>query len=224
MLLTISTTHRPATDLGHLLHHDIDGIGTATLPFGRAVVCYSQADDARCTAAVMLDGARSGPSQLGVALTRVFGRALQGRSEARPELAGRPLPFEVALPVVPSRGGPALVRRLFEPLGYRVAVDPVPFDAPTPDEHAPGELAVRLAADVRTADLLAHLCLLLPVLDETHAAGADEGTGDATDEAALDWLLVEGDDWLGGHPALACIARRYAGHRWSRRPPCSRLA
>jgi RNA repair, ligase-Pnkp-associating, region of Hen1 len=216
MLLTISTTHRPATDLGQLLHHHIDGIGMAALPFGHAMVCYSQADEARCTAAVMLDAPHPSPSQLGVALAEVFGRALHGRSDTRPELARRILPFEVALPVLPSRGGAALVRRLFEPLGYRVTVDPVPFDAPVPDEHAPGELAVHLAADVRAADLLSHLCVLLPVLDETHM-----GVGD---EAPLDWLLVEGDDWLGPHPALACIARRYAGHHWPRRRQCSRTA
>jgi hypothetical protein len=216
MLLTISTTHRPATDLGHLLHHHVDGIGMTPLPFGHAMVCYSQADEARCTAAVMLDAPDPGPSQLGLALAEVFGRALHGRSDTRPDLAGRVLPFEVALPVLPSRGGSALVRRLFEPLGYRVMIDPVPFDAPVVDEHAPTELAVQLAADLRAADLLSHLCVLLPVLDETHM-----GVGD---EAPLDWLLAEGDDWLGPHPALACIARRYAGHHWPRRRQCSRTA
>jgi hypothetical protein len=220
MLLTISTTHRPATDLGHLLHHDIDGIGTAALPFGCALVCFSQADETRCTAAVMLDAAAAGPSQLGLALAEIFGRALHGRNDVRPDLAGRPLPFEVALPVLPSRGGPALVRRLFEPLGYRVTIDPVPFDAPLPDDHAPGEVAVQLAGDVPTADLLSHLCVLLPVLDETRPAAFPE----VGDEAAIDWLLVEGDEWLGPHPAFACIARRYAGHRWPRRRQCSRTA
>jgi hypothetical protein len=216
MLLTISTTHRPATDLGHLLHHHVDGIGMAALPFGHAMVCYSQADEARCTAAVMLDADQPGPSQLSVALAEVFGRALHGRSDTRPELARRALPFEVALPVLPSRGGAALVRRLFEPLGYQVTIDPVPFDAAPADEHAPCEVAVHLAGEVRTADLLSHLCVLLPVLDATQM-----GVGD---EAPLDWLLVEGDDWLGPHPALACIARRYAGHHWPRRRQCSRTA
>jgi hypothetical protein len=208
MLLTISTTHRPATDLGHLLHHHIDGIGMAALPFGHAMVCYSQADEARCTAAVMLEADPPGPSQLGVALAEVFGRALHGRTETRPELARRALPFEVAMPVLSSRGGAALVRRLFEPLGYRVTIDPVPFDVPPADEHAPGELAVQLAGEVRAADLLAHLCVLLPVLDETHMG--------AGDEAPLDRLLADGDDWLGPHPALACIARRYASVQMSR--------
>jgi len=220
MLLTISTTHRPATDLGDLLHHDVDGIGMAALPFGHAMVCYSQADDARCTAAMMLDAVPAGPSQMGVALAQVFGRALHGHGGVRSELADRPLPFEVALPVLPSRGGPALVRRLFEPLGYEVTVDPVPFDAPLPADNAPGEVAVRLAGQVRTADLLSHLCVLLPVLDETQP----EALPGAGDESVLDWLLVEGDDWIEPHPALACIARRYAGHHWPRRRQCSRTA
>jgi hypothetical protein len=220
MLLTISTTHRPATDLGQLLHHDLDGIGMAVLPFGHATVCFSQADDARCTAAVMLAAAPGGPSQLGLALAEVFGRALYRQGDIRPGLADRPLPFEVALPVLPSRGGPALVRRLFEPLGYRVAVAPVPFDAPLPDADAPAEVAVELAGRVRTTDLLSHLCVLLPVLDASHA----EVPPGAGDESVLDRLLVEGDEWIEPHPALPCIARRYAGHHWPRRRQCSRTA
>ena len=40
MLLTISTTHRPATDLGYLLHKNPGRYQSFTLPFGRADVFY----------------------------------------------------------------------------------------------------------------------------------------------------------------------------------------
>jgi hypothetical protein len=36
MLLTISTTHRPATDLGHLLHKNPQRLQSFPLPFGQA--------------------------------------------------------------------------------------------------------------------------------------------------------------------------------------------
>lgn len=59
-------------------------------------------------------------SFLSVALNKCFGTALGGRSKERPELAAAAIPLEARLPVVPCRGGEALLRRLFEPLGYVV--------------------------------------------------------------------------------------------------------
>ncbi len=47
MLLTIATTHRPATDLGYLLMKHPDNVHAVELPFGRATVLYPQADDTR---------------------------------------------------------------------------------------------------------------------------------------------------------------------------------
>src|SRR5262245_58755261 len=55
MLLTISTTHRPATDLGYLLHKNPERVQTFELSFGRAHVLYPRADEERCTAALVLD-------------------------------------------------------------------------------------------------------------------------------------------------------------------------
>lgn len=45
---------------------------------------------------------------------------MSGRSKDRPELAETPMPLMAHLPVIAARGGEDLVRRLFEPLGYRV--------------------------------------------------------------------------------------------------------
>ena len=206
MLLTISTTHRPATVLGRLLHHHFDDIDMTQLPFGHAMVCFSQADEGRCTAAVMVHAHHEGSSQLGVALAEVFGPAIHGYGETEPALAGQALPFEVEAPVLPTMGGSALIRRLFEPLGYDVATGPVPHDAPAAAD-APGELAVTLSAELRVAELLSHLSVLLPVLDDSSHMGI-------SDEAVLDALLVEGQAWITTHPASAYIIRRYASHPW----------
>ena len=55
MLLTIRTTHRPATDLGFLLHKHPDHVHTREFPFGNATVFYPEAGEESCTAAIVLD-------------------------------------------------------------------------------------------------------------------------------------------------------------------------
>src|SRR3954467_12113420 len=128
MLLTISTTHRPATDLGYLLHKNPARFQSQDLSFGKAHVFYPEAGDDRCTACLLLDedpvgivrgkGAGEGllsqyvndrpyvaSSFLSVALSQVYGSALQGRCKDRPELAAAPIPLSAWLDVVPVRGG-----------------------------------------------------------------------------------------------------------------------
>ena len=55
MLLTITTTHQPATDLGYLLHKHPERCQTFDLAFGQAHVFYPEAQADRCTAALLLD-------------------------------------------------------------------------------------------------------------------------------------------------------------------------
>jgi hypothetical protein len=55
VLLTVTTTHRPATDLGFLLHKHPDRVQTFEVPFGQAHVFYPEAAADRCTAALFLD-------------------------------------------------------------------------------------------------------------------------------------------------------------------------
>ena len=110
MLLTITTTHRPATDLGYLLHKHPDRFQSFDLSFGKAHVYYPEVGDERCTACLLLDVDAVGmvrgknPDQgfllaqyvndrpyvassfLSVAIAQVFGSALQGRCKDRPEL------------------------------------------------------------------------------------------------------------------------------------------
>src|SRR5215210_7955952 len=153
MLLTITTTHQPATDLGFLLHKNPARVQSFDLSFGRAHVFYPEASDERCTAALLLDvdpvglvRGRRGPageggmldqyvndrpyvasSFLSVAIAQVLRSAMAGTSKERAELAATPIPLEARLAVVPCRGGEVFLRRLFEPLGYAVEAVPEPL-------------------------------------------------------------------------------------------------
>lgn len=55
MLLTITTTYQPATDLGYLLHKHPSRAQSFSLSFGQAHVFYPEASVERCTAALLLD-------------------------------------------------------------------------------------------------------------------------------------------------------------------------
>lgn len=69
MLLTLTTTHRPASDLGYLLHKNPARQHVVELAFGPARVFYPEANEERCTAALLLgpdDPATGPPTQMGV--------------------------------------------------------------------------------------------------------------------------------------------------------------
>jgi hypothetical protein len=55
MLLTITTTHRPASDLGYLLHKHPDRCQSFDLSFGKAHVFYPEVAAERCSACLLLD-------------------------------------------------------------------------------------------------------------------------------------------------------------------------
>jgi 3' terminal RNA ribose 2'-O-methyltransferase Hen1 len=230
MILTLSTTHQPATDLGYLLHKNPDRRHSSDLPFGTAHVLYPEATEDRCSMSFLVDidpvglvrnsrGPRGNEfslsqyvndrpfatsSFMSVALAKVFSTAMGGRSKERPELAEQEIPLEVSLPVVPSRGGEAVLRRLFEPLGYDVQATALPLDSSFPTWGDSRYLSVRLQGDKKVKDLLEHLYVLLPVLDDDkhYWVGNDE----------VEKLLRRGGAWLGTHPERELIANRYLRH------------
>jgi 3' terminal RNA ribose 2'-O-methyltransferase Hen1 len=231
MLLTITTTCEPATDLGFLLHKHPDRVQTFPLTFGRAHVFYPEASVSRCTVALLVDvdpvglvRGRRGPagdgfaleqyvndrpyaasSFLAVAIGEVFGTALSGRSARHETLAAASLPLEARIPTVPSRGGPVLVSRLFEPLGYGVEVSDGLLDATFPDWGPSPYFSVTLRGEVRLQELLQHLTVLIPVLD------ADKHYWVGEDE--VEKLLRRGEGWLATHPERELIADRYLKRR-----------
>ena len=144
MLLTISTTHQPASDLGYLLHKHPERCQSFNLSFGKAHVFYPEVSEERTSAALLLDvdpvGMVRGKSRdqsfllgqyvndrpyvassfLSVAISQVFGSAMSGRCKDREELVKVPIPLTARIDVLPVRGGEGLVQRIFEPLGYTV--------------------------------------------------------------------------------------------------------
>ena len=233
MLLTITTTHRPATELGFLLHKNPARSQSFDLSFGRAHVLYPEAADDRCTAALVLDvdpvglvRGRRGPegeggllmqyvndrpyvasSFLSVAIAELFGTAMSGRSKERQILAESPIPLEARLSVVPCRGGEEMLRRLFEPLGYAVDAVATQLDERNPSWGSSRYYRVTLVGEKRLTELLAHIYVLIPVLDdEKHYFVGD-------DEVAK--LLRHGEGWLATHPERDLIAHRYLKHRRS---------
>jgi 3' terminal RNA ribose 2'-O-methyltransferase Hen1 len=225
VLLTLSTTHRPATDLGFLLHKHPDRVQTFSTGFGEAHVFYPEATAERCTAALLLaidpvglvrrgrgvssfalaeyvnDRPYVASSFLSVALVSVFKSAMAGVCKGHEELAQSEIPLEAALPVVPAQGGEMMVRRLFEPLGYAVEATGIPLDEKFPDWGESRYVQLKLSARSRLADLLNHLYVLLPVLDDDKHYWVDE--------AEIAKLMRRGEGWLAGHPDRDLIVRRY---------------
>jgi 3' terminal RNA ribose 2'-O-methyltransferase Hen1 len=231
MLLTITSTRSPATDLGYLLHKHPDRLQSFSLPFGQAHVFYPEASEERCTAALLLDvdpvglirrGVRFprldqyvndrpyvASSFLSVAIARVFGSALGGACSARPELPEQPLPLRARLAALPCAGGEGVLRGLFEPLGYVVHAVEHPLDEQFPEWGESRYFTVELEAELRLRELLAHLYVLVPVLDaEKHYW---------VGEAEVEKLLRRGEGWLAGHPERDLIVNRYLKHQRSLR-------
>ena len=234
MLLTITLTEPPATDLGFLLHKHPDRMQSFDVSAGQAHVFYPEAGEQRCTAALLLEidpialvrghrrSGTAGPeafslaeyvndrpyaasSMLAVALGKVFRTAMTGRCDARPELAARPLPLEISIPALSCRGGTDLAVRLLRPLGWDVQATRIPLDPELPEWGGSHYFTVRLAGQARLADALSHLYVLLPVLDDSKHYWVDD--------AEIDKLLRAGGDWLAAHPERELITHRYLAHQ-----------
>ena len=193
--------------------------------FGEAHVFYPEASEERCTAALLLaidpvglvrrgrgvssfalaeyvnDRPYVASSFLSVALVTVFKSAMAGVCKGHEELVESKIPLVAALPVVPARGGEPMVRRLFEPLGYEIEATAVALDERYPDWGDSRYVRLKLSRECRLADLLNHLYVLLPVLDDDKHYWVDE--------AEIEKLMRRGEGWLAAHPDRDLIVRRY---------------
>ncbi|MFJ2554155.1 MULTISPECIES: 3' terminal RNA ribose 2'-O-methyltransferase Hen1 [unclassified Streptomyces] len=233
---TTGTPERPATDLGFLLHKHPDRAQTFSTSHGTAHVLYPEASAERCTAALLLEidpvalvrrgkgkGRGGAPdaalaqyvndrpyaasSLLAVALATVFKSALRGVCAALPERAASPLPLRIEIPAVPASGGAELVGALFGPLGWTsVEARPVALDERFPQWGESRYVQLVLEGELRLADALRQLYVLLPVLDGAKHYWV------APDE--VDKLLRAGEGWLAGHPERKLITSRYLARRW----------
>jgi 3' terminal RNA ribose 2'-O-methyltransferase Hen1 len=237
MLLTLTTSHRPATDLGFLLHKNPWRPQRIELSFGAGYIFYPEATEDRCTMALLLDvdpvgmvrgkpgGKATGlrdqyvndrpyvaSSYLSVALAQAFHSAMQGKCKDKPEIASIPIPLAARISVLPCRGGEDLLKRLWEPLGYVVAATRHPLDEKFPEWGDGPYFTVELQRTGTVSEFLTHLYVLIPVLDNEKHYYVGE------DEVAK--LLEHGQGWLPSHPEREAIAHRYL----KRRPSLARLA
>ncbi|MFK7905281.1 MAG: 3' terminal RNA ribose 2'-O-methyltransferase Hen1 [Chitinophagales bacterium] len=228
MLLQISTTHHPATDLGYLLHKHPDKLQSFKLSHGQAHVFYPEASPDKTTACLLLDidpidlvrGVRHlggkgftlgqyvndrpyvASSFMSVALSKAFSTAMNGRCSGKPELAEVELPFEVKVSVVAApKGGEVLIRKMFEPLGYEVALQKHVLDPKFEEWGDSKYFNLQLKNTLKTKDLLSHLYVLLPALDNDKHYYISENE--------IDKLLQKGKGWLESHPEKEQIISRY---------------
>ena len=229
MLLTISTSHTPATDLGYLLHKHPERCQSFEMSFGQAHVFYPEVSEQRTSAALLLDvdpvGMVRGKNReqnfllgqyvndwpyvassfLSVAISQIFGSAMSGRCKDRPELAQLPIPLTARIDVLPVRGDEGLVQRMFEPLGYTVEAIRHPLDEMFPEWGESPYFSVTISGTTTLSQLLTHLYVLIPVFDNQkhYFVGDDE----------MEKLLEKGAGWLAVHPEKELITRRYLRHR-----------
>ncbi len=111
----------------------------------------------------------------------------------------------VTLPAVACDGGDDLIQRIFAPLGYTAAADQLPLDERFPAWGMANSIGSHSTACRPSQDVLSHLYVLLPVLDNSkHYYVGDEET---------DKLLAHGGAWLAAHPERDLIARRYLRYK-----------
>jgi 3' terminal RNA ribose 2'-O-methyltransferase Hen1 len=227
VLLTIGS-EISGNDLGYLLHKNPARIHTVELPFGSAHVFYPELGEQRSQAALLLDVDPIGlvrnrseafapslrqyvndrpyaaSSFLSVALSRVLGTAMSGRSKERQELAEEPLFWDATVTAVPCRGDAGLLNRLFEPLGYAVEAKHYHLDDQFPEWGAGPYHTIRMSQKIRLKQLLTHVYVLLPVMDnDKHYWIGDE---------EVEKLLRKGEGWLTSHPERDLIVARYLKH------------
>ena len=234
MFLQITTTENKARNLGYLLGKHPDKVQAKDLPFGKAHVFFPEATDDKCTAVMMLDidaialsrqrsrsysdsfkldhyvndRPYSVSSFMSTAISRVLGSALNGNCNTMPELVKKKRSWEVVMAAVPVRGGEAMVRNYFEPLGYHITLKGAPLDEQFSEWGESPYYWLQLKHPQLTLQrLLSHIYVLIPVLDNNKHYFISE--------QEVEKLLAKGDGWLETHPEVEQITRRYFKYRSS---------
>lgn len=227
MFLTITNTQKPATDLGYLLHKNPWKVHNFELAYGKAYVFYPKAQEQECTVALVLDinpvelakkekGNRSESFSLGQyvndrpyvassflsqAIAKIFSSALNSHCKSHPELVTTKLPLSINIFSLPVKGKEDLLKRLFEPLGYKVGLSQENLSEKFPEWGKSYYYNLQLSNKVTVQELLSHLYILIPVLDKEkhYFVGKEE----------IEKLFSKGGNWLKNHPEAKLITRRY---------------
>lgn len=241
MIISITCTGPNSSDLGFLLHKHPDRVRSVDVGNGRAHVFYPEATDERTTATLLVeidpvrlsrrshadrssatlepyvnDRPYAASSMLSVAIGKLYGTALSGTCETKPELVDQTLALEVVAPVVGAPHDGELIDRLFRPLGWSVESELLPLDTSFEAWGDSRYASLTLRGHHTIKDALSHLYVLLPALDgkKHYWIGDDE----------VDKLLRRGGDWLAAHPERDVISRRYLRFSSLARAALARLA
>jgi 3' terminal RNA ribose 2'-O-methyltransferase Hen1 len=225
MLLTIGYTGEDTQNIGFLFRKNPARPQVFELSHGRAFIFYPEVSHRKTTIALLLDidpvdlargrtGSAAGglfdyvndrpyvsSSFMSVAIARVFGSAMSGRSEEFQALANAALDLTATLAMLPCRSETAMLHRVFEPLGYEVSFETFESDEKFPEWRGSRYVNLSIRGKVRLADLLHHMYVLIPVFDRNkhYWIGREE----------VDKLLRHSEEWLKDHPEKNFIARRY---------------
>jgi len=211
-----------ARDLGFLLHKHPDHLHVRETGQGKVSILFPDVSETRTRAVLHLEvdpvalvrgkGDTGGMlsqyvndrpfvanSLLSVAMGRAVGQTLSGKSKERQDLADRALPYEIRVVPVAVSGGLDVIETLFAPLGYQVEAKAVS------ESERRGIYDLTLNIEAKLADILNHIYVLVPVLDNAKHYWIDK--------AEIEKLLAKGGDWLPNHPAKDLITRRSLKHR-----------
>ncbi len=114
----------------------------------------------------------------------------------------RSIQFEVTIAVIPApKGGEILIRKFFEPLGYKVELIRHQLDSKFPEWGDSKYFTLKLNHTITTKELLSHLYVLIPTLDNDKHYFVSENE--------IEKLMQKGEGWLKDHPEKEQIIRRY---------------
>ena len=228
MLLNITTTHKPATDLGYLLHKHPDKLQSIDLSIGKAHIFYPESSDEKTTVSLLLDidpidmvrGKRNfsgkrfslgqyvndrpyvASSFMSVAIAKAFSTAMNGKCSKKPDLVNIKMPFEIDISVLPApKGGEILIRKMFEPLGYKVELERHILDEQFISWGDSKYFTLKLTHTITLQELLSHLYVLIPALDNDKHYYVSQNE--------IEKLLEKGKGWLSEHPEKEQITKRY---------------
>ena len=228
MLLTITAEGENAAALSFLLHKHPDKLQQVELSVGAAYIFYPECEKEKVTAALLLDIDPIGmvrnaknfagkdfllgqyvndrpyvaSSFVSSAISKAFSSAMNGSCKEHPEFIDMPLALTAKISVLPApRGGELLIKRLFEPLGYTVEAERHLLDTQFSEWGYGKYFTLTLKNTLALKDLLSHLYVLIPVLDnEKHYF---------ITQNEVEKLLQKGKGWLEQHPEREIIVSRY---------------
>jgi 3' terminal RNA ribose 2'-O-methyltransferase Hen1 len=241
VLLTITTTREPATDLGYLLHKHPDRLQTFPTAAGAAHVFYPEATSERCTAALLLevdpvalvrgpagrtnhkpgdaelaqyinDRPYAASSMLAVALKEAFRTALTGRCDARPDLAAGRLPLTLHVPALRCRSHKGRSQKGGGPDLARNVFGPLGWTV----EATSQPLQPEQWGDSPYLDLrLTGEQRLADALNHLYVLlpVLDDAKHYWVSPEEVDKLVRAGGAWLAAHPYKELITVRYLSHR-----------